>query len=110
LQRNIYVKIEVDKEKQILKITDYHNDKKLFTANIPFKIKKGFLYLDNENVKRKGVPFIYYSVQKSKTRIGLSTKNNLIIQRHNESSGIIFMMSAGSKSDYAYDFKRLVDI
>ncbi len=107
--RNIRVKIIIDKKSQTLTIIDSHNDNIRYSAVIPFRVKKGFLYLDNQTVNRKGIPFLYSSVSKVKTRITLGKNNNLIVQRFSESSGSVFIMAAGSTSDYAYEFKRISD-
>lgn len=107
--RDITVHIEVNTKDQVLHITDYHNKASQFTATIPYTVKDGFLYLDNKNIKRKGVPFIFYTYSKSQVRIGLSNDNHLLVQRSLESHGSIFIMSAGSSSDTVYEFERLTD-
>ena len=109
IQRNITVKIVLNLEDKTLIISDYHNYKEQYSASIPFTIKKGFIHLDNKNIKKKGVPFIYHTVEKSKVRIALSPSGNLIAQKYSESTGNIFIFAAGSSSSMSFEFKRITN-
>lgn len=107
--RNSYVSIKYIPELSTITIEDYENNRLISKNSILIKVKKGMLYLQNQNIKRIGIPIIYSVTHIKKLRIGVTPNGNLYVQNYNERSGGILGFAAGGSSDYAHVFKKLSD-
>lgn len=99
------VRIKVNTITKELLITDLVNGKPQPSFAIPYKEKRGFLYLQNQDLDITGIPVLFGGMIKNKVRIGLTGNNQLFVQHHRSSYGaILVLMMDGRDSDTSYLF------
>jgi hypothetical protein len=106
---NYSTKIEVQNGNKIL-ISYLENDKITEEIILKFKIKKdGFLYLKNKNFKTKLIPGLCGNFEVQRTRIGLNSENNLIMNHSYFIYGaILFIIGDTRKTSFGSEYKRKI--
>lgn len=96
------------KNKSLLELT-YKDKSVIKTLTFQVKLaKKGFIEIlsVNKNIQIPPIiPFLYSNVDLSRTRIGLTTNNELVIDHKWEKSGSVFIFSGGAGGRTQYFFK-----
>lgn len=102
-----YVKMEFkSNEKLIYELIS--KDSILKTDTINFKIKNGMIKLKNAFYKCEGIPFLFGGCRNGRVRIGLSDKNNLIINKSYDQYGaLLIVIGAGVNSNSTYEYQKI---
>jgi len=105
---NYSTKIEVQDKSKIV-ITYLDKDKIIDEVILKYKLKNGYLYLKNNNFKTKLIPGLCGNFEVDRTRIGLNSENNLIMNHsHYLYGAILFIIGDTKKSSFAGEYKRKI--
>ena len=105
---NYSTKIEVQDKSKIV-ITYLDKDKIIDKVILKYKLKNGYLYLKNNNFKTKLIPGLCGNFEVNRTRIGLNSENNLIMNHsHYLYGAILFIIGDTKKSSFAGEYKRKI--
>ncbi len=70
--------------------------------------KNGFFDLDNINLKRTGIPFLFGGYDSDKTRIGITKDNGLLVQHASAKfGGLLIVISLRTSCNTAFRFNRI---
>ncbi len=69
--------------------------------------KSGMFYIDNKYLDCNGIPFLFGGCRNNKTRIGLTKKGNLLINKAVSNEGaILLIIGAGYSYNITYEYER----
>lgn len=106
--KNHKVKIEVKNFKTI-SISLCEESKTLEEITLDYKIKRGYLYLKNNNFKTKWIPGLCGNFEVDRTRIGINSENNLILNHsHYIYGAVLFIIGDTKKTSFGSEYKRKI--
>ena len=103
------VELEIKNSKEF-EISFLTNDKVSNSKIIEYQLKEdGFLYLDNDNFKIWGIPYLFGSMDLNKKRISIDNESNLILDVANFRGGAILLIIFvdGGRTSYRKIIKKV---